>query len=68
MNKTVDDLVHKTSIKDLLEDGDEVIQSLTARFVDEELGWDEYYDLVRQRLYETQNKPTTDYDRAMKGI
>ena len=68
MNRTVADLLKSTSIKDLLEDGDEVIQQLTTDFLDESIGWDEYYDLVRHRLYETQNKPTVDYDRAMKGI
>jgi len=68
MNTAVDELLDNTTVKDLLEDKDEVIQQLTADFLDSEIGWDEYYDLVRQRLYETQHKPLDDYDRAMKGI
>ncbi len=70
-NRTVDDLMNNSSIKDLLKDGDEVIQQLTTDFLDGNIGWDEYYDLVRQRLHETQNeenRANVDYDRAMKGI
>ncbi len=68
MIKTVEELAGNITVKELLEDGDEVIQSLTARFLDDSISWDEYYDMVRQRLYETQNKTKIDYDRAMKGI
>lgn len=58
------------SVKDLLEDGDEVIQQLTARFIDEELSWDEYYDLVKARRMETgvDSDFVDNYDRAMKGL
>lgn len=58
------------SVKDLLESGDEVVQQLTTRFIDEEISWDEFYDLVKIRLRETGQDEdlVSDYDRAMKGV
>ena len=59
-----------SSVKDLLENGDEVIRSLTEQFMDEEISWDEFYDLAKARLRETgaDSDFINDYDRAMKGI
>lgn len=58
------------SVKKLLESGDEVVQQLTERFLNEELSWDEFYDLVKARLKETGEDTdfVNDYDRSMKGI
>lgn len=58
------------TIRDLLEQGDEIIHTLTERFLNEELSWDEFYDLARARLREV-GKDAYDidaYERAMRGI
>lgn len=59
-----------STFKELLESGDEVIHNLTQRFLDEELSWDEFYDLVKSRLRETgKDTDLSDaYDRAMRGL
>lgn len=58
------------TIRDLLEQGDEIIHTLTERLLNEELSWDEFYDLARARLQEV-GKDAHDidaYERAMRGI
>lgn len=58
------------TIKEMLEAQDPVIRELTDKFINDELSWDEYYDLSKQRLHEigTDVSFDNDYERAMKGI
>ena len=42
-----------STVKELLESGDTIIIELTEQFLNEEISWDEFYDLVRARLKET---------------
>jgi len=59
-----------SKMKSLMESDDEVIQTLTQQFLNEEMSWDEFFAQVTDRLQEIgeDDDVVGDYDRAMKGI